>query len=297
MLGVGLRLDALLQEPVDTASVKNTKSDPVTVVGLDSGYVRDCRSRSASSFEIVVGRILSKNKGSRSLGFVRTLECDGVAGERLKQRLREYGTTTETVTAMTDGDTGLRGLILSALPQARPILDWFHLTRRLTVLKRVLYGEEAIDQFETPYHDRLCRHLESLKWRLWHGYHRGALNRILALLFTLRLPAITGKHAAIRLRRLIKELRRYLNNNLDSLVNYGQRYRSGERISTAFMESAVNQLIDKRMSKSQQMRWSPQGAHWLLQVRAELVDGRLGEAFARWYPGFTGEGLFYQAGQ
>jgi hypothetical protein len=45
------------------------------------------------------------------------------------------------------------------------------------------------------------------------------------------------------------------------------------------MESAVNQLIDTRMSKFQQMRWSPTGAHLLLQVRAELVDGRLGNAF------------------
>ena len=96
-LGIGQRLDALLQEPIDTLAIAQTQTDPVTVVGLDSGYVRDYRSRSASSFEIVVGRILSKNKGSRSLGFVRTLECDRVAGERLKQRLREYGTTTETV--------------------------------------------------------------------------------------------------------------------------------------------------------------------------------------------------------
>ncbi|MGI9293360.1 MAG: hypothetical protein ACR2PS_05200 [Pseudomonadales bacterium] len=55
------------------------------------------------------------------------------------------------------------------------------------------------------------------------------------------------------------------------------------------MESAVNQLIDKRMSKSQQMRWSPMGAHALLQVRVELVDDRLGIAFSRWYPGNTGE--------
>ena len=61
----------------------------------------------------------------------------------------------------------------------------------------------------------------------------------------------------------------------------GRRYRIGQRISTAFVESAVNQLIDKRMSKSQQMRWSPMGVHALLQVRAELVDGRLDAAFAR----------------
>ena len=32
--------------------------------------------------------------------------------------------------------------------------------------------------------------------------------------------------------------------------------RGGQRVSTAFMESAVIQPIDMRMSKSQQMRWS-----------------------------------------
>ena len=62
------------------------------------------------------------------------------------------------------------------------------------------------------------------------------------------------------------------------------------------MESAVNQLIDKRMSKSQQMRWSPMGANCLLQVRAELVDGRLGDTFGRWYPEFAaGEDQLCQA--
>ncbi|MCP5353504.1 MAG: hypothetical protein H6926_10035 [Chromatiales bacterium] len=140
----------------------------------------------------------------------------------------------------------------------------------------------------------MCKHLKSLKWRLWHGYIGGAINRIKAILCTLGLPTISGRQVAVRMRRLIKELLRYLNNNEDSLANYGRRYRSGDRISTAFVESAVNQLIDKRMSKSQQMRWSPMGAHALLQVRAELVDGRLGTAFSRWYPGFTGENQFYR---
>ena len=35
------------------------------------------------------------------------------------------------------------------------------------------------------------------------------------------------------------------------------------------------------------MRWSPMGAHLLLQVRAELVDGRFGNTFARCYPNFA----------
>jgi hypothetical protein len=46
--------------------------------------------------------------------------------------------------------------------------------------------------------------------------------------------------------------------------NYGERYRYGETISTAFVESAVDQVISKRMVKQQQMPWSPRGAHLLL---------------------------------
>jgi hypothetical protein len=144
------------------------------------------------------------------------------------------------------------------------------------VLKRVLYGEEAIQLIPTDYHDPLCKTLTSTKWRLWHGRARGVINRIKAFLFTLRLPTIAGKWPVVRLRRLTEKLERYLKNSMDSLTRYGRRYRNGQRISTAFMESAVNQLIDKRMSKSQQMRWSPTGAHSLLQVHAELVDGQLG---------------------
>ena len=49
--------------------------------------------------------------------------------------------------------------------------------------------------------------------------------------------------------------------------------------------SAVNQLIDKRMSK-QQMRWDPRSAHLLLQVRVRVIDGQLRDDFARGYPGF-----------
>ena len=62
---------------------------------------------------------------------------------------------------------------------------------------------------------------------------------------------------------------------------------SASRPRSWSVESAVNQIIDKRMSKSQQMRWSPQSAHLLLQVRIRVIDGRLRQDFERWYPGFT----------
>jgi hypothetical protein len=41
------------------------------------------------------------------------------------------------------------------------------------------------------------------------------------------------------------------------------------------------------MSKSQQMRWSPQSARLMLQVRIRVIDDRLRQDFERWYPGFA----------
>ncbi len=41
------------------------------------------------------------------------------------------------------------------------------------------------------------------------------------------------------------------------------------------------------MVKKQQMRWSPRGAHLLLQVRTRVLNDDLADDFRRWYPGFT----------
>ena len=62
---------------------------------------------------------------------------------------------------------------------------------------------------------------------------------------------------------------------------------AGEIISTSFVESAVNQVISKRMVKKQQMRWSPRGAHLLLQIRTRVLNDTLAEDYRRWYPHFT----------
>jgi hypothetical protein len=62
-----------------------------------------------------------------------------------------------------------------------------------------------------------------------------------------------------------REFRGDIEANQNLIPNYGDRYRQGEKISTAFAESTVNQGVSKRMVKKQQMRWSESGAHNLLQ--------------------------------
>jgi hypothetical protein len=38
-------------------------------------------------------------------------------------------------------------------------------------------------------------------------------------------------------------------------------------------------LVNHRLSKKQQMRWSPAGPHYLLQVRVEVLNGTLADAY------------------
>ena len=79
----------------------------------------------------------------------------------------------------------------------------------------------------------------------------------------------------------------YIGRNSEEIPNYGERHRCGEPISTATAEATVNQVISRRMVKKQQMRWSPRGAHLLLQVRTRVLNDDLAADFARWYPGLT----------
>ena len=56
--------------------------------------------------------------------------------------------------------------------------------------------------------------------------------------------------------------------------NYAERHRAGLRVGTAITEGTANFLVNRRMNKSQQMRWSRQGANLPLQVRcAVLANG------------------------
>jgi hypothetical protein len=83
----------------------------------------------------------------------------------------------------------------------------------------------------------------------------------------------------------VDEFKTYIERNSGSLVNYGERYRAGERISTGFTESAANYVVNKRFSKRQQMQWTQAGAHLLLQTRTRVLNGDLEKVFERWYPG------------
>jgi hypothetical protein len=65
------------------------------------------------------------------------------------------------------------------------------------------------------------------------------------------------------------------------LVSYAERHRAGLRVGTSITEGTANFLVNRRMNKSQQMRWSRRGADLLLQVRCAVYNGAFGSAFGQ----------------
>src|SRR4051794_4032077 len=68
----------------------------------------------------------------------------------------------------------------------------------------------------------------------------------------------------------------YLVGQSDRLVDYGERHRAGLRVGTALTEGTANFLVNRRMNKSQQMRWSRHGADRLLQGPCAVYNGPRG---------------------
>ena len=89
-----------------------------------------------------------------------------------------------------------------------------------------------------------------------------------------------------RVQRHVSDLLGSLERNRDALVPYAARRRRGEPISTAFVESAINAIVAKRMNKAQQMRWNRATVQPFLDVRTAVLNGMLEDAFRQRYPGF-----------
>jgi hypothetical protein len=77
----------------------------------------------------------------------------------------------------------------------------------------------------------------------------------------------------------LHEADKYLSGQSARLVNYAERYSASLRAGTSVTEGTANFLVNRRMNKSQQMRWSRHGADLLLQLRCAVDNGTLGSGF------------------
>lgn len=156
---------------------------------------------------------------------------------------------------------------------------------RLTVLGQYAKGVAQLDRAAG---DQLLADITRIKWWLWHGNtHRAipAANYLQDDVEGLEVDYPPRRKFA----RAAREFAVYIESNADSLINYGERFRAGERISSCLAESTVNAVISKRFAKRQQMQWTPRGAHLLLQTRTRTLDRTLRPLFERWYPGLAND--------
>ena len=227
----------------------------------------------------MVGQSIAEDRDSRYFGLVQSFGDRPT--RRLHEVLREQGLQmNQEITFLTDGGDTVRNLAADMSPCAEHILDWFHLTMRLTVLGQYAKGLAHHEDEEARAAER---ELRRIKGYLWNGNHRDALICMDGLVDDLE--GLPTAYAGIKtFRKGVDELRFYVRRNARTIPNYAERHRYGERVSTAFAESTVNAVVGKRFAKRQQMRWSRRGAHLMLQTRTRVLDDTLRAKFQSCYP-------------
>ena len=160
-------------------------------VGLDGAIVRARRgateAKTGNLFEVIAGKsILSFHRddpedlpaSSKCFALVRSV--DQKPKRRLFELLQSQGMqANQRLTLFSDGGDTVRMLPEYLHPDAEHILDWFHITMKITVLQQCARG---LSRHKTPASgsdateaDSLERRVESVKHYLWHGNSTKAL--------------------------------------------------------------------------------------------------------------------------
>jgi hypothetical protein len=234
--------------------------------GQPNGRAEDKKS----NFEVIVGRSVPEDRDARYVGLAHGY--DSKPKRRLFDVLKSQGLqANQDLTFLTDGGEEIRALTEFVTPASEHVLEWFHITMRVTVLDQYARGVAHHDEAAGT---RLLADLERIKWLLWHGNQHRARESI-----DIFEDDVDGLEVAYpnlnKFTKFAHEFAVYIKSNTNSLINYGERFRAGERISSCLAESTVNAVISKRFAKRQQMQWTKRGAHLLLQIRTRALDGTL----------------------
>jgi hypothetical protein len=274
-LRVGARLE---REAVAGVRPKPAIAAKSIALSIDGGHVRAARQYQGRTFEVLLAQV--SNDDGKQVVFASVPADANAQTRQLRGVLHGLGATPETpVTILSDGADGPRSLGEAASPgPTHHVLDWFHLAMRVQHVAQA--AKSWPDATETDRHAgaRLIETIERIRWRLWHGQVRRALDLIGETIAIVDAPAdnmspITA--AARKVARLLGDLEKYVSGQSDIIIDYATARRCEEPISTAITESTVQWLLHRRMNAQQQMRWSPRGAHLMLKVRTSVTNGTL----------------------
>jgi hypothetical protein len=253
-------------------------------VSVDSTFIRSCEE-GKRHLEVRVGNAETDTGGRQVFGAVAGSETDLVA--LIGRTLDSVGRTETTVlTGFTDGCAGLRLILAGAGISEPPILDWFHVGMRLQHLEQTAGALSTDTPARREAKAVIVTEVDRLHWRLWNGKAKDAqvsIERIRKVMHAFQGEQGERKSVAPsrKLWTALLALDKYLIGQTDWTVNYAARHRAGLRVGTAITEGTANFLVNRRMNKLQQMRWSRRGADLLLQVRCAVYNGTFGSDFGQ----------------
>src|SRR3954470_9032659 len=254
------------------------------VVGLDGGYVRSRHPQEERHFEVIAGKVFDAEGVQHRFAFTRNGKA--ALAEAFQQALAAAGgSATTSAIVLADGDAGLWRLQREVLPNALPVLDWWHAAVRFEHALQTARGLGA-GTANTRLADAAVRGLERAKWRLWHGRWPGCRRRLAALRRWAGRESVREVGGIGRLWPRGAGLLGLPPRNKAALVPYAARRRRGEPIATSFVESAGDEIIAWRMAKAQQMRWSKPTVQPFLDLRTAVLHDTLEHAFRRRHPSF-----------
>src|SRR5260370_1901824 len=144
----------------------------------------------------------------------------------------------QQVVFLSDGGEDVRQVREYLHPNSEHVIDWFHITMRLTVMQQ---QTKALQEERPEIGAAASKQVESIKHLLWHGNVEEALERLSNLFMDLDL---IRDHSATaeKLAAGVAEFRTYLRNNEGCIPNYREPDPPGETISTAFVPSTLTQV-------------------------------------------------------
>jgi hypothetical protein len=150
---------------------------------------------------------------------------DSKPKRRIFELLKSQGVyANQPVTFLSDGGETVRNLQLYLNPLAEHLLDWFHLSMKLTVMGQMNKGMQKVEARDLI--KDVEKQLDSLKYHLWNGNTTQALRLIDYLQLILRDDPMSLERKKVL--KAVREFGEYIATNQQFIPDYGDRYRNDE---------------------------------------------------------------------
>jgi hypothetical protein len=202
-------------------------------LSIDGGHVRAARQYHGRSFEVLLAQV-SNDEGKQVVFSTVPAEANSQT-RQLRGVLRGLSATPATpVTVLSDGADGPRSLGEAASPgPTHHVLDWFHLAMRVRHVAQAAMSWPDTTKTDRQAGARLAETIERIRWRLWHGQVKRALDLIAKTGVTVDATADHAEPmtaARRKVARLLGDLETYVSGQ-SAIIDYAAARRREEPIS------------------------------------------------------------------